>query len=317
MIGNDVNAFLWSERSRPKKVADLVLPERLKKTFQQFVDQKEIPNLLLCGGGGVGKTSAALALCKEIESDYILINTSLNGNIDALRNDIQNFASSVSFSGGRKVIILDEIDYSNSNSFQPALRNFMESFSSNCGFILTCNFPGRIIAPLHSRCTVIDFKLNKDEKENLAILFFGKVAKFLQTEKIEFEPKAVQAVIVKHFPDYRRIWNELQRYSAAGKIDTGILVDFSEESFKSLVGYLKKKDFTNVRKWVAEQGDKDSSYLFRKLYDSASSCLVPTSIPQLILHLAKYQDMATRAADMEILLAACLLEVMVDCEFKQ
>ena len=309
--------FLWVEKYRPKTIADTILPEGLKKTFQQFIDQKNIPNLLLTGGAGVGKTTVARAMLEELECDYIVINGSMNGNIDTLRTTIQNFASSVSFTGGRKYVILDEADYLNANSTQPALRNFMEEYSKNCGFILTCNFKNRIIDPLHSRCSVVDFKINKSDIPDLASQFMKRIRMILTEENIEFEKEAVAAVIIKYFPDARRVLNELQRYSATGKIDSGILVNVSEESFKKLIGFMRDKNFGTIRKWVGENSDIDTTELFRKLYDTASEVMEPNSIPQLVIHLANYQYKAAFVADHEINLLACLTEILADCEFKQ
>jgi DNA polymerase III delta prime subunit len=308
--------FLWVEKYRPKTIEDTILPEELKKTFQQFVDQKNIPNLLLTGTAGVGKTTVARAMLEELESDYIVINGSMNGNIDTLRTTIQNFASSVSFTGGRKYVILDEADYLNANSTQPALRNFMEEYSKNCGFILTCNFKNRIIEPLHSRCSVVEFKINKNDMPKLAMQFMKRVCSILTSENVEFDKAVIAEIITKHFPDWRRVLNELQRYSATGKIDSGILVNISDESFKKLISYLKNKKFTEMRKWVGENSDMDSSELFRKLYDNASDAMDKQSIPQLVLHLAKYQYQASFVADQEINLVACLTEILADCEFK-
>ena len=239
MIRDD---FLWVEKYRPKSINNAILPTNLKATFQQFVDQQNIPNLILTGRAGVGKTTVARAMLEELQCDYIIINGSMNGNIDTLRNEIRDFASSVSFSGGRKYVILDEADYLNPNSTQPALRNFMEEYSKNCGFILTCNFKNRIIEPLHSRCSVIEFKIETEEKPKMASQFFKRVCNILKDEGIEFEPKVIVEVITKFFPDWRRVLNELQRYSATGRIDSGILVNFSEENLKALVELLKTKN---------------------------------------------------------------------------
>ena len=260
--------FLWVEKYRPKTIQDTVLSADLKQTFQQFVDDKVVPNLLLTGRAGTGKTTVARAMLEELGCDYIIINGSMNGNIDTLRNDISNFASSVSLSGGRKYVILDEADYLNPNSTQPALRNFMEEFSKNCGFILTCNFRNRIIEPLHSRCSVIEFKIPNKDKPKLAANFFKRVLSILEQENVEAEPKAVAAILERHFPDFRRTLNELQRYGATGKIDSGILVNVQETSLKELISFMKTKDFTNVRKWVGENLDTDPVVLFRKFYDS-------------------------------------------------
>ena len=308
--------LIWVEKYRPRTIEDTILPKELKDVFNKFASDKFVPNLLLTGRAGVGKTTIARALLEEIGCDYIVINGSLNGNIDTLRNDIRNFASSVSLTGGRKYVILDEADYLNANSTQPALRNFMEEFSANCGFILTCNFVNRIIDPLHSRCSIIDFKLPNVEKPKLAAGFYRRLIDILTAENIAFEPKAVAALVEKHFPDYRRTLNELQRYAATGKIDAGILVNHKEENVKTLIGYLKEKSFTNVRKWVGENSDIDTAVFFRQMYDTSVDYLKPNSIPQLVLILADYQYKAAFVADQEINLAACLTEVMVECEFK-
>lgn len=306
--------FLWVEKYRPKTVADTILPEDLKKIFQQFVDQKNIPNLILSGTAGVGKTTVAKAMCEELGCDYIVINGSMNGNIDTLRNDIARFASSVSLAGGRKMVILDEADYLNAQSTQPALRNFMEEFSANCGFILTCNFVDRIIEPLHSRCSVVKFKIPKSELPNLAKQFLQRVCRILETESVPYEKPVVVEVIKSHFPDWRRVINELQKYSATGSIDSGILRNFTDTALTKLIGYMKDKNFTAVRKWVAES-DMDTNEFFRAFYDKAENYIVAGSIPMLVLHLAKYQYQNAFAADTEINLVACLTEIMADCTF--
>ena len=308
--------LIWGQKYRPRTVRETILPEETKQAFIQFVDQKQVPNLLLSGRAGTGKTTAAKAMLEELECDYIVINGSLNGNIDTLRNEIKTFASAVSLSGGRKYVILDEADYLNPNSTQPALRNFMEEYSKNCGFILTCNFKNRIIEPLHSRCSVVDFKIPKEEKQKLASQFLNRVVGILANENVEFDKKVVAEVITKHFPDFRRTLNELQRYSATGKIDTGILVNLKDESLKELMSHLKEKSFTNVRKWVGENSDVDTTVFFRTIYDIASDYLKPSSIPQLVLILAEYQYKAAFVADHEINLTACLTEIMVEVEFK-
>jgi DNA polymerase III delta prime subunit len=308
--------FLWVEKYRPKTIADTILPEELKATFQQFVDQKNIPNLILSGSAGVGKTTVARAMLEELECDYIVINGSMNGNIDTLRHEILNFASSVSLSGGRKYVILDEADYLNANSTQPALRNFMEEFSKNCGFILTCNFKNRIIEPLHSRCSVIDFKLSKSAGAKLASQFFKRVEKILANENIEFDRAVVAEVVTKFFPDWRRVLNELQRYASTGKIDSGILGNIKDLDINSVYKLLKDKDFTSLRKWVAENVDIEQTELFRRLYESADQYMTPNSIPQLVLILSKYQYQAAFVADPEINIIACITEVLISCEFK-
>ena len=284
--------------------------------FQQFVDQGNIPNLILSGSAGVGKTTIAKAMLEQLECDYIVINGSMNGNIDTLRNEILSFASSVSLSGGRKYVILDEADYLNANSTQPALRNFMEEFSRNCGFILTCNFKNRIIEPLHSRCSVVDFKISKKDMAKLAMQFMKRVNFILNTESVKYESAVVAEVIQKHFPDWRRALNELQRYSATGKIDSGILANMQEISTKELVNLLRDKNFTEIRKWVANNIDLDQNEIYRKLYEQASSFLEATGVAQLVLIIAKYQYQAAFSANPEINLVACLIEIMKDCEFQ-
>ena len=307
--------FLWVEKYRPKTIEDTVLPADLKNTFQQFVDQGNIPNLLLSGSAGVGKTTVARALLEQLGCNYIVINGSMNGNIDTLRTEIMSFASTVSFRGGRKYVILDEADYLNANSTQPALRNFIEEFSKNCGFILTCNFKNRIIEPLHSRCSVIDFKIGKKDMPKLASQFMKRAQNILETENVEYDRSVLAEVIQRHFPDWRRVLNELQRYSATGKIDSGILSRLEDESFAALVKTLKNKDFNTMRKWVGENSDTDSSILFRRLYDEAYSLVKANSIPQLVLILSDYQYKAAFAANQEINLAAALTHVMADVEF--
>ncbi len=311
--------FLWVEKYRPQTIDECILPDTLKKIFQEFVNQKNVPNLLLTGSAGVGKTTVAKAMLEQLGCDYIIINGSLNANIDMLRNQIKNYASAVSFTGGRKYVILDEADYLSSGgngAVQPALRNFMEEYSSNCGFILTCNFPKRIIEPLHSRCSVVDFKIRKSDLPSLASQFLKRACNILETEGVAYDKKVVAAVITSHYPDWRRVLNELQRYSVTGKIDEGILVNFSEEAFKALVGSMAAGDFPAVRKWVAEHSDMDMDVLFKNLYDSAYDLLVPATIPDLILILAKYQYQSAFVANLEINLAAAFLEIMSVCSFK-
>lgn len=308
--------YLWVEKYRPKKIEDCILPDALKKVFQQFVDQKNIPNLLLTGGPGVGKTTVARAMLEQLDCDYIVINGSLNGNIDTLRNEIMQFASSVSFKGGRKYVILDEADYLNPQSTQPSLRNFMEEFSRNCGFILTCNFKNRIIAPLHSRCSVVEFKIAKKDKPALASQFMKRLTTILDKEEIKYDKEVVAEVMIKHFPDWRRVLNELQRYSVTGSIDSSILGASSGDNFNELLVALKNKNFVAARKWIGENSDMDTNTLFRHLYDNINDIVKPTFIPHLILHLAEYQFKAAFVANQEINLAACIASIMNDCEFK-
>ena len=308
--------YLWVEKYRPKTVDDCILPNDLKQTFQTFVDQENVPNLLLSGGPGVGKTSVAKAMLEQLDCDYIIINGSLSGNIDTLRNDIMQFASSVSFSGGRKYVILDEADYLNPQSTQPALRNFMEEFSKNCGFILTCNFKNRIIEPLHSRCSVIDFKIPTNQKPKIAAGFFKRTCNILEENNIQYDQKVVAELVQKHFPDWRRVLNELQRYSVSGNIDSGLLTNLTDESFKALVSYLKTKNFTEMRKWVGLNSDNESTSLFRSIYENCSTYVEPNSIPQVVLILADYQYKSAFVADQEINLVACLTEMMAEIKWK-
>jgi DNA polymerase III delta prime subunit len=307
--------LLWTESHRPKTIEECILPERLKKPFQEYVNTKKIPHLLLSGGAGVGKTTVAKAMCNQIDADYIMINGSDESGIDVFRTKIKDFASSMSFTGGRKVIIIDEADYLNPNSTQPALRNAMEEFASNCSFIFTCNFKNRIIDPLHSRCAVVDFTLRNEDKTKMATQFFKRIQLILQSEKVEYEDMVIAELIKKHFPDFRRILNELQRYSQFGKIDVGILTHIGEVSIAEIIKHLKNKDFGAIRKWVAT-ADFDAATLYRKLYDNLYDVLQPQSIPQAVIILADYQYKQAFVADVEINTVACLTEIMVSVEFK-
>ena len=306
--------FLWVEKYRPQTIEDCILPEAQKKDFRVMLDKGEIQNMLLCGGAGMGKTTIARALCNELDTDYIIINGSEESGIDVLRTKIKQFASAVSFSGKPKVVILDEADYLNPNSTQPALRAFIEEFSNNCRFIFTCNFKNRIIPPLHSRCAVVEFKIGKDDKAQIAAGFFKRVLEILRNENIEFDKKVVAKVIEKHFPDYRRVLNELQKYSASGTIDEGILASVSEANMNDLVACLKDKDWKKMRNWVVNNQDNDPAGLFRKIYDTLIERV--STVPQLVLLLADYQYKAAFCADQEINLVACLTEIMATQEWK-
>lgn len=310
--------FLWVEKYRPKTIADTILPIETKKAFQQFVDQKNVPNLLLTGGAGVGKTTVAKAMLNELGADYIIINGSNEGRlIETLRVDISNFASSVSFTGGRKYVILDEADYLNPQSVQPALRNFMEEYSNNCGFILTCNFKNRIIEPLHSRCSIVDFAIPKADKPRLAAQFYKRVCEILEKEGVVYDQATVAELISVHFPDWRRVLNELQRYSATGRIDAGILTNMSDENFNTLVSFMKEKKFSDMRKWVTENGDMESSVLYRKLYDLLPTKLKSTtSVAGAIIVLAEYQYKEAFVANAEINRVAALATLMAECDWK-
>ena len=307
--------LLWTEKYRPQTVEDCILPNRLKQPFQEYVNQKQIPNLLLAGGAGVGKTTVAKAMCNEIGCDFMVINGSDESGIDIFRTKIKNYASSMSLAGGRKVIIIDEADYLNPNSTQPALRNAIEEFAGNCSFIFTCNYKNRIIEPLHSRCAVIEFGLKNGEKAKMAAAFFKRIQSVLQSEKVEYDDAVIAELIKKHFPDFRRVLNELQRYSQFGKIDTGILSQLGDVSISEVVKNIKEKDFGAIRKWVASH-EIDSTTLFRKLYDTMYETMKPQSIPQAVVILADYQYKAAFVADAEINTVACLTELMVSCEFQ-
>ena len=306
--------LLWTEKYRPQTVKDCILPERLKAVFQQYVNQKEMPNLLLAGGAGVGKTTIAKAMCNEVGCDFMILNGSDENGVDAVRVKIKNYASSMSFAGGRKVIILDEADYLTPNA-QAILRNAIEEFASNCSFIFTCNYKSKIIEPLHSRCAVIDFTLRTKEKAQMASAFFKRIESILDTEKVEYESKVLAEVVKKHFPDFRRVINELQRYSKLGKIDVGILSQIGDISLSQIVKHLKEKDFTSVRKWAAT-AEVDNTTFFRKLYDALYDIVKPHSIPQSVIILADYQYKQAFVADHEINLVACLTELMANVEFK-
>ena len=307
---------LLVEKYRPATIDDCILPVSLKETFKDIVGSGECQNLLLTGGAGCGKTSVARALCNELDADNILINCSEDGNIDTLRTKIRTFASTVSISGNKKVVILDEFDYSNANSIQPALRGAIEEFADNCRFIITCNYKNRIISPIHSRCTNIEFTIPSEEKPTLAGQFMQRVKTILDKEGIPYEDKILAQLITKYFPDFRRVLNELQRYSVAGIIDIGILSQIGEVQVKELAVAMKGKNFTEARKWVVSNLDNSQTELFRKIYDGLHDYVTPSSIPQAILILADYQHKAAFVADQEINLTACIVELMMECEFK-
>ena len=308
--------FLWVEKYRPKTISECVLPSGLKQTLSEFISKGDLPNLILSGGPGVGKTTAAKAMIEELGLTYMMINGSEESGIDTLRVKLKNYASTVSLHGGRKYLILDESDYLNAQSTQPALRGLIEEFHKNCGFILTCNYKNRLIPPLHSRCSVVDFTIQKSEKKELAEQFFKRVMDILVAEDIKFEPKAVAEVLTKFFPDWRRVINELQRYSVSGRIDAGILVDISEINIKELMRFMKDKEFTNVRKWIVNNIDNDPTRLFRRLYDNLYDYMDGSSIPHVVVILGEYQYKAAFVADQEINMLACLTEIMARGKFK-
>ena len=310
--------FIWVEKYRPQKIDECILPDHIKKTFQDFVNQGEIPNMLLSGPPGIGKTTVAKALCKELGVDYYVINGSDEGRfLDTVRNNAKNFASTVSLTSQskHKVIIIDEADNTTSD-VQLLLRASIEEFSGNCRFIFTCNYKNKIIEPLHSRCSVVEFSIKGKEKVKIAGLFFKRLQEILNTERISYDPPVLAEIINKHFPDWRRVLNECQRYSVSGKIDSGILATFSDVSVNDLIRNLKDKNFPEVRKWVVDNLDNDSSVLLRRLYDSLYETLVPNSIPAAVLIIAKYQYQIAFVADQEINLLAALTEIMVECQFK-
>ena len=311
-----MNDILWVEKYRPVTIDDCILPSELKQTFQQFVDNQEIPNLLLTGTAGVGKTTVAKAMLEQIGCTYMMINGSEESGIDTLRTKIKNFASTVSMDGKRKYVILDEADYLNPQSTQPALRGFIEEFSRNCGFILTCNFRNRIIEPLHSRCSTVEFRIPNEQKPKLAMSFMKRVQDILEKENVTYNEKVVADVIGKFFPDWRRCLNELQRYSATGSIDAGILVNLSDTSIKELVSFIKDKDFKSCREWVVHNLDNDPHRIYRRIYDSLSGNVPDSAVPHCVLILGDYSYKSAFVADQEINLLACLTEMMTSVQFK-
>lgn len=310
------NEFLWVERYRPTKIDDCILPQSIKNTFKDIINSGDLPNMMFSGTAGVGKTTVARALCNELDLDHIVINGSEEGNIDTLRGKIKQFASTVSLHGGVKVVILDEADYLNPQSTQPALRGFIEEFSRNCRFILTCNFKNRIIEPLHSRCSVYEFAIPNSEKPKVAAQFFKRLVDILTFEKVENDPKVVAALVEKHFPDWRRVVNECQRYSISGKIDAGVLTNLVEDNIKVLMKSLKEKDFKTMRKWVVDNIDTEPQAIFRKIYDYMYDYIKPESIPNVVVTLADYQYKNAFVADHELNVVACMTELMVNAEFK-
>jgi len=308
--------FLWVEKYRPQTIDECILPESLKETFKNFVAGGELPMFLFSGGAGVGKTTIAKALCREVGAEYMFINGSEENGIDILRTKIKSFASSVSLESSTKVVILDEAD-NLTTANQAALRSFIEEFSNNCRFIFTCNFKHKIIEPLWSRCSVIEFKIPSAEKPKVAAAFYRRVMDILSQEGVaDVDSKAVAKLVEIYFPDFRRVLNELQRYSVNGRIDTGILINLSDDSFKELIGYLKDKDFANTRKWIAKNSDIDTSQLFKTLYDNAVDFMDASSVPKLILILADYQYKAAFVANPELNNIAAMTEIMVGCKFK-
>ena len=309
------NEYLWVEKYRPQTIDDTILPKKLKQTFQKIVEGGELPNMLFTGTAGLGKTTVAKALCNLLNCDYILINGSEEGNIDTLRTKIKQFASSVSLSGDYKVVILDEADYLNPQSTQPALRGFIEEFSNNCRFILTCNFKNRIIEPLHSRCGVYEFNTSKKDMVELCQSFMVRCQTILIKEDINYDDKVLAELIMKFAPDWRRVINELQRYSVNGTIDSGVLNIVSDKNYDELFSYLKNKDFKKMRSWVVSNIDTDAAAIFRAIYDRMSQKVAPQSIPQLVLILGDYQYKNAFVADHELNVVACLTEVMSDVQF--
>lgn len=315
-IQTKTNEVLWVEKYRPQCIDDTILPDQTKAAFKKFVQDESIPNLLLTGGPGVGKTTIAKAMLNELGCDYIVKNGSLNVNIDTLRYDISTYASAVSLSGGRKYVIFDEADYLNAASVQPALRNFIEEYSSNCGFIFTCNFKNRIIEPLRSRLSEVDFTIEQSQRPQLAMQFMKRVGAILDNENVQYDQKVLAKVIQKHFPDFRRVLTELQSYAASGRIDEGIFVNLKQESLDELFKLLKGKDFTNMRKWVALNSDQDMNEMFRRIYDMANDKVQLKSMPGFVVTLADYMYKSNFVADQEVNMVAFLTEIMLESEYK-
>tara|TARA_B110000211_G_scaffold212794_1_gene252718 strand:- start:1423 stop:2361 length:939 start_codon:yes stop_codon:yes gene_type:complete len=310
------NEFLWCEKYRPQTISDCILPKSIDSVFSEILSSGQLPNMLFSGTAGVGKTTVAKALCNELGLDYIIINGSEEGNIDTLRGKIKQFASSVSLQGGYKVVILDEADYLNPQSTQPALRGFIEEFSNNCRFIMTCNFKNRIIEPLHSRCSVYEFAIPNKEKPAIAGAFFKRTIDILNKENITFDKQVLAQLVERYFPDWRRVLNELQRYSVSGTIDAGVLVNLGDTNVKSLMDKLKGKDFKGMRQWVVNNIDTEPHTIFRAVYDKMEDHLAPHSIPQVIIILADYQYKNSFVADHEMNMVACMTEIMAGAEWK-
>jgi len=315
-IDAKANEVLWVEKYRPQKIDDTILPSKTKAMFKKFVTDDSVPNLLLSGGPGVGKTTIAKAMLEEMGCDYIVKNGSLNVNIDTLRYDISTYASAVSLSGGRKYVIFDEADYLNAANVQPALRNFIEEYSSNCGFIFTCNFKNRIIQPLRSRLSEVDFSIETSDRPKLAMQFMKRVETILGMENVDYDKAVIAKVIQKHFPDFRRVLTELQSYAASGRIDEGIFVNLKQESLDEVFRLLKTKDFTNMRKWVANNSDQDMNEMFRRIYDMAADKVEMRSLPGFVITMADYMYKANFVADLEVNMVAFLTEVMIEAEYK-
>ena len=313
------NEKIWAEKYRPLTIDECILPENIKKSFREFIATEDIPNLLLSGSSGVGKTTVARAILEELGVDYIMINGSMDGNIDTLRHEIKNFAATLSFMGGRKYVLLDEADWINPKSTQPALRGFMEEFSENCGFIFTCNYRNKILPELQSRTAVIEFTIDKKDRPEIAGKFFDRCIEILEAENVKYEESVIGELIRRYFPDWRRVLNELQRYcvGSEGVIDTGILSSMDDDTeMKKLMGMLKDKDFTNMRKWVGENLENENAAFFRKLYDILNDHIESKSVPQAVLILADYMYRSAFCSDHEINLVACLVEIMGNCEFR-
>ena len=307
---------LFVEKYRPQTIEECILSSSLTETFNDMIETGVPQNVLLCGPAGTGKTSVARALCRDLDTEYIIINCSEDGNIDTLRTKIRSFASAVSLNGNRKVVILDEFDYSNANSIQPALRGAIEEFAENCRFIITCNYKNRIISPIHSRCTNIEFSIPSEEKPEIAKRFMNKLKNILEQEGVDYEENVLVKIILKYFPDFRRVLNEIQRYSVSGKIDVGILSNFDTIKINELIIAMKEKKFTECRQWVVSNLDNSPPELFRKIYETLYESLDKSSVPEAILILADYQYKSAFVADQEINFVACIVELMMRCTFK-